>query len=492
MAQPRRWQLVPLGLIVWVSGCGGDDATAEGGTGSSGIELTAGEENDVTGQKLDVMGGDTGNIGCGEGVGECSDQVDLLFIIDNSGSMGEEQLNLALNMPKLVRGLEELTDAEGNPVAANVHIMVTTTDSGNVLCDPYYAPGRSAEEGAPISDACTDRLARFESNSPPIVNAESACTTVCPMPLAPEGEYIRFSGATDNVPDVPPTDIDGDGVDDSPVAQTLSCVGPQGIDGCGFESQLESMLQALDPDATWNQGAEPFLRPGSLLAVAIITDETDCSVVDDTVMMDVAFQEDNPETGMPVPTSAICWNAGVTCDGPDGDGVYTNCQSTGDRLRPVQEYVDFLKSQVGRVVMLGIVGIPPVTERNPEPPYQPIAGGVYDLEIRDWRDPDYANGGDILPDEWAMGVNAEYKSYQFGIGPGCTGQDEDGNFTGQAIPPGRIQEVCQALDIADDPDTANVDETEIRCCMESICDTDFSPALQCLAGLIEENFIPPE
>jgi hypothetical protein len=132
-----------------------------------------------------------------------------------------------------------------------------------------------------------------------------------------------------------------------------------------------------------------------------------------------------------------------------------------------------------------------VTERNPEPPYQPTAGGVFDLVYRDWRDPEYPTG-DILPDEWAAGVNAEYKAYQFGVGPGCTGQNEAGDFTGQAIPPVRIKEVCQALDIPDDPETPNVDETEIRCCMESICDTDFSPALQCLAGLIEENFIPPE
>jgi hypothetical protein len=484
-----QWALVSFGLAVGASSCK-DEGNMDGDSSSSGIPITMGDGASSTGEIFDVNMADTGMIGCGEGVGECSDQLDLLFIIDNSGSMGEEQLNLAQNLPGLVRGLEELRDAEGNPVAANVHIMVTTTDSGNVLCDPYYKPGRSAEEGAPISDSCTDRLDRFESISPPIVNAEQACTSVCPMPLAPDGSYISFSGAVDNVPDVPPADIDGDGMDDSPVAQTLSCIGPQGVDGCGFESQLESMLQALDPDAAWNSGATPFLRPGSLLAVAIITDETDCSVVDDSVMMDVAFQEDDPNTGMPVPSSAICWNAGISCDGPDGDGIYASCQSTGDRLRPVQEYIDFLKNQGGRVVMLGIVGIPVVTERNPDPPYQPTAGGVFDLVYRDWRDPEYP-AGDILPDEWAAGINAAYKQYQFGIGPGCTGQDEGGNFTGQGVPPARIQEVCQALDIPDDPDTPNVDETEIRCCLESICDTDFSPALQCLTGLIEENFIPP-
>ena len=475
--------------MIWAQGCG-DDGSADGGTATEGIDLTGGA--DTTGLKLDVaMGSESGEVQCGEGIGQCSDQVDLLFVIDNSGSMGEEQLNLALNMPKLVRGLEELTDASGQPVAANVHIMVTTTDSGNVLCDPYYPPGRTPENGAPISNACSERLERFTSLSQPPVNAENACTTVCPTPLAPNGEYISFNTLGNNVPEVDPVDIDGDGQPDSAVAQTLSCVGPQGIDGCGYESPLDSMLGALDPDAAWNQGSDPFLRSGSLLAVAIITDEADCSVADASVMMDPAFQEDHPENGMPVPTSAICWNAGVTCDGPDGNGVYTDCVSSGDRLRPVQEYISFLQDQNRRVVMLGIVGVPPVTERNPDPPFQPIAGGVLELEYRDWRDPDYASGGDILPDEWADGVDAAFKEYQFGIGPGCTGEDGAGGFTGQAIPPVRVKEVCQALDVDDDPATPE-DEADVRCCMESICDTDFSPALQCLAGLIQENVIPVE
>ncbi|MCX4241511.1 hypothetical protein [Paraliomyxa miuraensis] len=488
MVDAWRWGLTSFGLLVWVSGCKEEPPSTDGGSGESGIVLTAADES---GPILDVGNADTGTINCGEGVGQCDDQVDLLFVIDNSGSMGEEQLNLALNMPKLVRGLEELTDAMGNPVAANVHIMVTTTDSGNPLCDPYYKPGRSPEEGTPISSACTDRLDRFTSVSMPPVDAEGACTTVCPTPLAPEGDFISFNGSLDNVPDVAPADVDGDGMDDSPAAQTLSCVGPQGIDGCGYESPLDSMLQALDPGAPWNQGSDPFLRTGSLLAVAIITDEADCSIVDESVMADAAFQEDHPETGMAQPTSAICWNAGVSCDGPDGNGLYGNCESTGDRLRPVQEYVDFLQDQNRRVVMLGIVGIPPVTARNPDPPYQPTAGGLFDLEYRDWRDPDYANGGDILPDDWNNMIDASFKQYQFGIGPGCTGEDGMGGFTGQAIPPVRIKEVCQALDVEDDPAT-NEDESDIRCCMESICDTDFSPALRCLAGLIQENVIPVE
>jgi hypothetical protein len=281
------------------------------------------------------------------------------------------------------------------------------------------------------------------------------------------------------VPDTAPTDVNGDGIDDSAVAQALACIGPQGIDGCGYESPLASMRAALDPGAAWN-GAGGFMRPGALLAVAIITDEADCSLADETIMSDSSLYETNPDTNMALPTSAVCWNAGVTCDGPDGNGVYTNCQSSGDGLVGVQDYTDFLQGLGRPVVMLGILGVPEVTMHAEMPPFQPVAGGVMDLVYRDWRDPEFANGGDILPEDAADGKDAAFKQYEFGIGPGCTGEDGNGGFTGQAIPPVRVKEVCQSLDTAE----------TVRCCIESICDTDFSDAIRCLSGLIQENVIP--
>ena len=39
----------------------------------------------------------------------------LLFVIDNSGTMGEEQLNLAKNFPLLIDQLQTLEDGHGNP-----------------------------------------------------------------------------------------------------------------------------------------------------------------------------------------------------------------------------------------------------------------------------------------------------------------------------------------------------------------------------------------
>jgi hypothetical protein len=474
---------VVVALALGLGSCGDDGGNASdtsAGSSTTGINVTE-TDTDASGgtMKFDIGQDTTGMPPACAGDGSCTGLIDLLFVIDNSGSMGEEQLNLARNLPLLIQQLEMLQDSEGNPVAADVNIMVTTTDSGNPLCDPFYKPGRTPENGAPISDACTARIDRFTGLGMDPVVMEEACTMVCPNPVAPMGDFIHFDGSGSNIPDTPPADVNGDGIDDSDVAQALACVGPQGIDGCGYESPLASMRAALDPMAAWN-GAGGFLRPGSLLAVAVITDEADCSLADETIMSDDSLYETNPDTMMALPTSAVCWNAGVTCDGPDNNGVYTNCVSSGDGLVAAQEYTDFLKNMGRPVVMLGILGVPEVTEHAMDPPFQPTAGGVSALVYRDWRDPEYSNGGDILPDDVADGKDAAYKQYEFGIGPGCTGEDGMGGFTGQAIPPVRVKEVCQSLDT----------QESIRCCIESICDTDFSDAIRCLSGLIQENVTP--
>ena len=100
--------------------------------------------------------------------------------------------------------------------------------------------------------------------------------------------------------------------------------------------------------------------------------------------------------------------------------------------------------------------------------------------VRDWIDGLYP-GGDILPADWNAGEGADHKEWAFGIGPGCTGETADPDvFTGQAIPPVRIREVCESLNYDD----------KIRCCMESICDEDFSAAMTCLTDTVQDALVP--
>jgi hypothetical protein len=507
----KRLDLTPIvmaGLAVGVMSlaCGTDPGEDSDTTGDSigtippptgGESNTGMESAEDTMEVLDVGGGGTGNPTCDNGDVNCTDEIDLLFVIDNSGTMGEEQINLARNFPLLISQLENLSDSQGMPVNADVQIMVTTTDFGNPLCTQFEPPGYDPSKGAPIDSSCTTRLQDF-TDLIGTTTVEQACTNTCPVAVEPEGDpYIAFNPMGDNIPDsVVPIDIDGDAVPDSPAAQALSCIGPQGINGCGYESPLENMLQALNPTATWNDGPDmnspnprPFLRDGALLAIAVVTDEADCSVKDYSIMENPAFQNVNPDTGMAAATSAICWNAGVTCNGPDAMGIYSSCTSQqAENLQPISRYTNYLinelrESQGKEVIMLGILGVPLVTMRNPDPPFQPTAGGVFDLVYRNWVDGQYPVG-DILPDEFASGETAADKQYDFGIGPGCTGTDSLGQFTGQAIPPVRVKEVCESLNLGPNPE-------DTRCCIESICDEDFSPAIRCLTGIIQESIQLP-
>jgi hypothetical protein len=283
-----------------------------------------------------------------------------------------------------------------------------------------------------------------------------------------------------------------------PAEEALACIGPQGIDGCGMEAPLETMLQALDPNKPWNNGmngAKPFLRDGAVLAIVLMTDEAECSVKDYSYFDPMAkndpvknqYWEDI--VGMPgvkgEPTSATCFNAGVSCVDADNNGIYESCWSEEKGvLQPLTRYIGYLRDQLVKkqgkeVIMLGILGVPEVTVHNTLPPYEPLDGGVYDLVYRRWEQ------ADILPADMANGSSPEKKEYEFGIGPGCTNP-----LTGQAIPNTRAIDVCQALDTPDDPNTPN-DEKKVRCCIESICDDDFSAAIDCLSGILEETLIAP-
>lgn len=474
------------GSTTWMpptsSGDGDGDGDSSGGSDGSGGD---GDGDDSGGDRFDVGGGDNPT-GCGD-LG-CQEQIDLLFVIDNSGTMAEEQLNLAQNFPLLIQKLEDLRDSADNPVAADVNIMVTTSDFGNPSCDPYKEA--EPEKGKPVYTPCTDRLDRFTWNTMPPTVAEDACTQVCTTGARPDDQFINFTPTGSNVQGGTPADA-------------LSCLGPQGIDGCGYEAPLENMLQGLfsgacwnDPDscsgdAEWGQFDKPFLRPDATLGIVIVTDEADCSVKEFSIMTDPNFQEVDPDDGARKQSSAICWNAGVACDGPDANGVYTNCRATDDgNMQPISRYTNYLIDEIRErqnkeVIMLGILGVPLVTAHSEEPPFQPTAGGVFDLVYRDWIDGAFP-AGDILPGDAAEGVDAEKQEWAFGIGPGCTGEDGMGGFTGQAVPPVRIKEVCEALDYED----ANGD-LNIRCCIESICDTDFSAAINCLTGIISESIPPP-
>jgi hypothetical protein len=108
-------------------GPGQDDggSTGDGGSATGVVDGTAGDD-DGPGIKLDVEAPGSDDTCAGEGCNaEGCTFVDLLFVIDNSGSMGDYQAALGLAFPQFAETL-----AATLPPGTNVHVGVTSTEMG--------------------------------------------------------------------------------------------------------------------------------------------------------------------------------------------------------------------------------------------------------------------------------------------------------------------------------------------------------------------------
>ena len=170
--------------------------------------------------------------------------IDILFMIDNSNSMEPKQANLASNFPKLIEALRSpklgpvgpgVPCSASNPGGCklpNLHIGVISSDlgAGTYSFESCETPGG---DGGKL-------------HSGPGKLAPLGCPT-------PKDAWILYQdaagGAVTNVQNA--TSIDPV----EQVKQAFSCIAYLGPGGCGFEHQLESAHKALTP------GTNPgFLR----------------------------------------------------------------------------------------------------------------------------------------------------------------------------------------------------------------------------------------
>lgn len=160
-------------------------------------------------------------------------RTDILFVIDNSGSMAEEQAGIATELPAFVEQLRQ-----GGGVAQEFRVGVITTS--------VY-------------------LRAFRSNAEVYREFPNESGLLQPVPSATgEPTAERFIEGTD--PEV--------------VAKFRRLV-QQGTGGSGQETPFEAVrLAVASPSATrpLDQGGNGgFLRDGARLLVVVVTDEEDCS-----------------------------------------------------------------------------------------------------------------------------------------------------------------------------------------------------------------------
>ncbi len=202
-----------------------------------------GDDDDIGGHIADAGGNGfidavpfidaSGNVGDGghNSNGAC-DKMDILFVIDNSGSMSEEQANLATNFPAFVQVIENYTTSAGTHL--DYHIGVTTTDHGGAI---FGTP----DDGQFLVE---DRSGLFP--------------TSC---MFPNGRRYLQKGDTN-------------------VGTKFSCAAKAGTSGSPFEMPLQAAKMALvDRMAGPNASNAGFLREDALLAIVLLTDENDCSTI---------------------------------------------------------------------------------------------------------------------------------------------------------------------------------------------------------------------
>jgi hypothetical protein len=354
-----------------------------------------------------------------------SRSVDVLFVIDNSASMAPAQARLAAAIDVFVDALE-VNDTD-------YRIGITTTDNGNPWCSSQPTGGQL------LASSCTSRLDDFVLDGGTVDARALACTDLCTLspaeleiqpttidhydPNPAPRPWIEKLADQSNLP--PGTDV----------AEALRCMLPQGIAGCEFESPLESMHRAL---STWEMpesSSYGFRRVDAMLLVVFLSDAGDCSYAPD---WEEIFAVDglktfwsNPDASAPTP--AVCWNAGVECEGdPAG---YDSCNPADKAvdgqletvfedtvLYPLWRYGDRL-DDIDSSIQEYVPGFEVVVA---------VIGGVDEA------------GVSVYADASDPGFQESY-----GIGPGCVGQNPlDPNVPQQAIPPVRLRALAEQFTYA--------------------------------------------
>ena len=349
------------------------------------------------------------------------DKVDLLFMVDNSNSMSEEQTSLASELPSMVRilasgdfdqdgdGVEdgEPDDPDFEPVQ-DLNVGVITSDMGTGgFTVPTCARSDFGDDGILRTTGRTDIMGCMASYPP----------------------FLNFTPDGGRTPDQFGTDV--------------GCVATVGTGGCGFEQQLEAILKAASPSAptSWTaDGYAPpmffrgtsghaddqndgFVRDNSVLAIIPVTDEEDCSALDPELF--------NPSSA----------TYGAT-------DLNLRCFAHADMaLHPISRFVDGylqLRRSAGLLIYAPIVGIPVDLAPGPgeSPNYDQLVGppGTRDERMEERVDPATPNR----------------------LVPSC---DIPGR--GQAFPPVRIVRVAQELQ-----------NRGAGVTVQSICQDDFSGALR--------------
>jgi hypothetical protein len=163
-----------------------------------------------------------------------SRQLDVVFVIDNSGTMREEQDALGRAFPAFI---EELRAGPGGMPDVRIGIVSTSFGAGPTT----------------VSPECTTLGDRGRFRVQP----------GCGLDLAVGGAFLIVDGQGR-------TNFTGS------LSQVFSCLALLGTSGCGYQHQLQALRGAI-ADPPVNSENRGFVRADARLGIVILSAEDDCS-----------------------------------------------------------------------------------------------------------------------------------------------------------------------------------------------------------------------
>ena len=402
----------------------------------------------------------TSNVFVDQIVQTAVDKIDLLFMIDNSVSMADKQDILRDAVPVLLGRLVQpiCVDANGTPTGGNA-------DQTTGAC-----PAPNAPEFAPIGDIhigiVSSSLGSHGGNG--ACNGQIAADTMAGITDYNDDKGELIGTARPNVTTWNNSGFlawDPSGLKNVPAgtkdAATLNTdftnmITAVGEHGCGYEASLEAWYRFLiDPeppatvsrptgsnvtvragtDATVLAQRAAFLRPDSLVAIIMLSDENDCSIQDsgvgwfvsstshmpkataacatnpnDACCRSCAQNEASPPSGcMPLSQDPVCMGAAAnsynTWDTAN-DSLNLRCYNQKQRfgfdlLYPTSRYVNALTAQTlvlesdGKTVKTNPLYDPGTSGKAPRDPSLVFLAGLVGVPWQDISTPDSLTGAGL-------------------------------------------------------------------------------------------------
>jgi len=224
-----------------------------------------------------------------------ADAVDVLIIVDNSGSMREEQDLLATHAFTVLGALTDPLPSWGLQPIDDIRVAVVSSDMGIQWGGhPYDEDDFEDGEGWPgsVPEGCWSpgdwgefqvypegKTVDIESGVIPCGESGTQCpggwecgdlvdgVGTCQAPGGDgtgwECPDLGLAWAETPIESTPNPDLAGQ----------VACLTNLGTSGCGFEQQLQAGAIALE-----REDQSDFVRDGALLVVVVVTDEEDCSI----------------------------------------------------------------------------------------------------------------------------------------------------------------------------------------------------------------------